>query len=659
MACDSRRMSIRRPSLRARILVPGVLIALVPLAIVAGVVVWQNQRAVGFASEAATALARDQLQAGVQRILAILRTQDALLQRQLEVAMAVAGSRLESVGGVQPLTSTLDWQAKDQFSHVISQVRLPELAIAGQGLGQVRDRATPVPCLDGLAADTQTQVTLFQDLGPGTGLLRVATTVTAKDGQRAIGTVIPDRHSDGRADPVVAAMRAGRVYHGRAYVVDRWYLTSYRPLLRDGALLGALFVGVPMESLAAPRQAVLETAVGATGYAYVLDHTGRYVVSRGGKRDGELILDVSGPGGDKPIRRIVEAATALAPEEMATVAYAWQNPGDQPETKEVRLAYFAPWDWIIAVGCDQRQLYAARDGIAGIGTQTLWLLAMVASGALLLATVVWTLLAGRISRTITTVVGEVRGSSEQLSVAAQEITTASQRLADGASEQAAAVDGLNTTLAGLANGSQLMRGQALRSQELSTRTAADIGRSQEAMQRLGTIMHGVAEASQRTEAIIASIDAIAFQTRILALNAAVEAARAGDAGRGFAVVADEVRALAGRSSEAAQKTAALISSAGKQVAEGVGATGEVADSLSAAAQATNEFAAVSQATAQATSEASQGIAEAVQTIAQIRDVTQHVAAASEETAASSAEIAAQAETQHRVVTSLQGLVQGG
>ncbi len=53
--------------------------------------------------------------------------------------------------------------------------------------------------------------------------------------------------------------------------------------------------------------------------------------------------------------------------------------------------------------------------------------------------------------------------------------------------------------------------------------------------------------------IARTVSRISDQTNLLALNAAIEAARAGDHGRGFAVVADEVRSLAEISEKSAQE----------------------------------------------------------------------------------------------------------
>ena len=56
------------------------------------------------------------------------------------------------------------------------------------------------------------------------------------------------------------------------------------------------------------------------------------------------------------------AALALHPGEMTTVRYRWQNPGEStPRWKIVRLAYYAPWDWVIGTGAYEEELQAYWD----------------------------------------------------------------------------------------------------------------------------------------------------------------------------------------------------------------------------------------------------------------------------------------------------------
>lgn len=242
------------------------------------------------------------------------------------------------------------------------------------------------------------------------------------------------------------------------------------------------------------------------------------------------------------------------------------------------------------------------------------------------------------TRSLSRAMTNIRNVEQKVFGNARGLSDGSQRLAQGATEQASAVEELSATLADLSQSANQNLQMASDMQETAGRTGEQVNISSQQMELLISAMADISGTSQEIEKIISTIENIAFQTNILALNAAVEASRAGEAGRGFAVVAQEVRNLAAQSDQAAKATKELIENSVRASDRGNKIVEKVSESLqdmlklvTRSNSAINEITEVVQTEAVAISQVAEGVG-------QISSVVQANSANSEEFAAVSAEL---------------------
>jgi cache 3/cache 2 fusion protein len=174
--------------------------------------------------------------------------------------------------------------------------------------------------------------TIFQKTNDRGDMLRVCTNVEKPDGTRAIGTYIP------ACEPI-----------------------------RDASdeIIGVLYVGVPQEAVHSLREQIMDIQVGQTGYVYVLDTEGHYVISKNGERDGENTWEAEDADGRLFIQNIVAKAKTLSPGESADETYPWKNVGESSaRVKVARIMYFKPWDWVIGAGSYVDEFCAAEGSVA-------------------------------------------------------------------------------------------------------------------------------------------------------------------------------------------------------------------------------------------------------------------------------------------------------
>ncbi|MBN2513243.1 MAG: methyl-accepting chemotaxis protein [Sedimentisphaerales bacterium] len=644
--------------LRTKLLVTGTVLTVLPLLVAGVVTFYQNSRMIAFASEQADSAARTDLDHIAENMYAMCQAQQESIEQNLKYCLNVAKDTLNQAGPISLSSETVTWNCINQNNKTSQTVTLPRMMVGQTWLGQNAEIKDSSPVVDKVKNMVGGTCTVFQRMNDAGDMLRVCTNVETLDGKRAIGTFIPRTQPDGTPNPVVSNLMEGKTYLGRAFVVNKWYITTYEPLLDESKkVIGALYFGIPQESIASLRKAIMDVQVGKTGYIFVLDSKGNYVISKDGKRDGENIWEAKDANGTSFIQDICTKATGLKPGQIAEQMYPWKNVGEtEARMKIARIAYFEPWDWVIGVSSYMDEFQEGQALMQKAGQSSaiqLAILMLISCAAALLS---WLMIAGKLTGKLNFIVGQLTEGSEQLASASEQISCASQSLAQGATEQAAGLEETSSSLEEMSSMTKQNAANATQANTLAAEARKAAHNGNDSMKRMANAINDIRKSSDETAKIIKVIDEIAFQTNLLALNAAVEAARAGEAGKGFAVVAEEVRNLAMRSAEAAKNTTNLIEQSVNNSRNGVEICSEVQKVLDEIVSGITKTTDLVGEIAAASKEQAQGVDQINTAVSQMDKVTQQNAANAEESASASQELNSQASLLKKVVHELSALV---
>ncbi len=155
----------------------------------------------------------------------------------------------------------------------------------------------------------------------------------------------------------------------------------------------------------------------------------------------------------------------------------------------------------------------------------------------------------------------VASSTEQATTSINNISSAADEMSTGVKTVATAIEEMSSSLNEVAKNCQ-KESQIAAAANGQTKSTRDL------MERLGT-------SSKEIGKVIDVINDIADQTNLLALNATIEAASAGEAGKGFAVVANEVKELAKQTAQATEQISSQIEEMQNNTTSAVGAIEEV------------------------------------------------------------------------------------
>lgn len=369
--------------------------------------------------------------------------------------------------------------------------------------------------------------------------LRIATNVTAANGERAVGT----RLAQG---PIYDAVLVRHErYQGEADILGKHYLVLYEPIAdKSGTVVGIIFVGVPeAEFFSFVGHLTNQIIAYSIGLTLLLGGATVWMARRSfaalNKVQGALLelahgnLQAEIPHRDRrdEVGKMAEAVmilkkNTLYAKEMETTAK--QTEARAAEERRSVLDHMA----------DQFENTVKRVAV------------VISSGAERLHSA---------SNRLSSLAGETSEETSSVAAAAEQASANVQTVASAAEELSASIQEISR--------------QVHQSSSISANAVTEAERATGLVQSLAEITNRIGE-------VIQLINGIASQTNLLALNATIEAARAGEMGKGFAVVAGEVKALANQTAHATEEISTQIAEVQQATGQAVKAIEAIAGTIS-------------------------------------------------------------------------------
>jgi PAS domain S-box-containing protein len=266
--------------------------------------------------------------------------------------------------------------------------------------------STNAPVVDLIKQLVGQSCTIFQRINPEGDMLRIATADDIQIGNRAVGTYISAVNPDGKPNPIIAAALRGEEYMKITPPNQKMDITAYDPLYdAKGEIIGMLRLGLKNDDITALRNAIMQLEIGESGYVFVLGgkgkNRGRYIISKDGSRDGENLWNSTDAEGHHFVHSIVRKALNCKPGHFETERYPWQNPGEaSPRMKIARIAYYAPWDWVIGASAYEDEINQSAEIISQGYRSMARVFGLMAVGVALFGVIGTWLFARRMSHTL-------------------------------------------------------------------------------------------------------------------------------------------------------------------------------------------------------------------------------------------------------------------
>ena len=554
-------------------------------------------------------------------------------QENVNMALNLADNMFKQCGNISEANSMLTINATNQITNETRQVQVPKWHLNGALLQNNTE------LVDNIKANSVETATIFQKIDKG--YLRISTNVLNQNGERAINTYIPN------SSEVIKTIEQGKTYKGRAFVVDQWYLTAYKPLYIGKEIKGILYVGVPEMDSETIKKVFDEKKYFEHGYPFLIDDKGNLVVHP--TMEGKNLAQTSF------FNQLHHES-----DEVHKSEYRWPETADGKEKIQF-FTYFEPYKSYISTSIYKEDMYGSLNRLVRIVSLIIMIcgavifltlnrfLTPIINQMKLMAEKAEEIASGNLTTNVHTtrkdelgqlanalnkmidklrnVVNEIVSGAHQINSSGIQFDSTSQDISQGASEQASSVEEVSSTMEEFVANIEANTANSTATEKISKQVVLDIQQVNEKAQK-------AQEFNKLIEQKIGAISDIAFQTNILALNAAIEASKAGEQGRGFSVVADQVRKLAESSKGLAEEIVVLVRDSVEMTESAGNDIRDIIPSIEKTSQLVQNITAAGE-------ELSSGVQQINSALQQINASTTENAAGSEELAAGAKELSSQ------------------